>query len=63
MCLHKPEFHTFSADESKKDKKVTSEELLMPNRQLELITGTSKPGFQSPIILMGLFANQQQIKK
>ena len=53
----------FSADESKKDKKVTSEELLMPNRQLELITGTSKPGFQSPIILMGLFANQQQIKK
>ena len=36
-CLHKPEFHRFSADESNKDKKVTSEEPLMPNCRLALI--------------------------
>jgi hypothetical protein len=36
-CLHKLEFHRFSADESNKDEKVTSNEPLMPNSQLALI--------------------------
>ena len=36
-CLHKPEFHRFSADESHKDEKVTLEESVMPNHWLALI--------------------------
>jgi len=48
MCLHKPEFHRFSADESRKDKKVTSEEPLTPNRWLELINRNIKARISNP---------------
>ena len=30
-CLHKPNFHRFSTDESTQDEKVTSGVLLLPN--------------------------------